>query len=95
MVTKNKHLSSSLDEFLSDEKILEGVEATAIKRVIAYQIQKEMAKKHLTKSMMAKRMNTSRAAVERLFDPENDSITLVTLNRVANALGKKLKVELV
>ena len=49
----------------------------------------------LTKTMMAKRMHTSRSAVERLFDPENDSATLITLNKAAAVLGKKLKVELV
>lgn len=95
MITKNKHIGSSFDEFLNDEGIKEEVEATAIKKVIAFQIKKEMGRKHLTKTTMAQRMHTSRSAVERLFDPENDSLTLVTLSRAATALGKRLKVELV
>ena len=95
MTTNNKHLGSNFDDFLSEEKLLGDIETIAIKRVIAFQIQKEMTKKHLTKTEMAQRMKTSRAAVERLFDPENDSVTLVTLNKAANALGKKLRVELV
>jgi DNA-binding Xre family transcriptional regulator len=54
-----------------------------------------MKHRHFTKTMMAKRMHTSRSALDRLFDPENESVTLVTLNKAASALGRKLKVELV
>ncbi|MBI5291473.1 MAG: XRE family transcriptional regulator [Chloroflexi bacterium] len=69
-------------------------EAVAVKRVIAFQIGREMQRRKLTKTAMAGRMNTSRAALERLLDPTNTSITLSTLERAALALGKKLKVEL-
>jgi len=62
--------------------------------VIAYQIAEEMKRNKLTKTEMANRMNTSRAALERLLDPDNASITLITLERAASGLGKKLKVEL-
>lgn len=89
-----KHIGSNFDDFLKEEKIYEQVQAAAIKRVIAYQIAEEMKKKNLTKTEMASRMKTSRAALERLLDPENASITLITLERAASALGKKLSVEL-
>ena len=89
-----KHIGSNFDDFLKEEKIYEQVQATAIKRVIAYQIAEEMKKKNLTKTEMASRMKTSRAALERLLDPENASITLITLERAASALGKKLTVQL-
>ena len=89
-----KHIGSNLDDFLKEEKIYEQVQAAAIKRVIAYQITEEMKKKNLTKTEMASRMKTSRAALERLLDPENASITLITLERAASALGKKLTVQL-
>jgi antitoxin HicB len=95
MVEKNKYLGSDFDDFLKEEGSLERTETSAIKRVISYQIKNAMHRKHLTKTSMAKRMQTSRSAVERLFDPHNESITLVTLNRAAVALGKRLKVELV
>ena len=95
MVAKNKSVGSSFDDFLSEEGILESSEAVAIKRVIAHQIEQAMKKKHLTKSVLAKKMNTSRSALERLFDPENKSVTLNTLNKAAAALGKKLEVQLV
>ena len=95
MNTKKTHVGSNFDNFLREEGILEQTEAVAIKRVIAHQIEEIMQGKKLTKTMMAKRMHTSRSAVERLFDPENDSATLITLNKAAAVLGKKLKVELV
>jgi len=54
-----------------------------------------MKRARLTKSEMAKRMQTSRAAVDRLLDPRNHSVTLSTLERAAAAVGKRLKMELV
>ena len=89
-----KHIGSNFDEFLRDEQLLDDVEATAIKRVIAFQIVQEMKRRKLTKMEMASRMKTSRAALERLLDPTNPSVTLSTLERAASALGKKLRVEL-
>jgi hypothetical protein len=89
-----KHIGSKFDDFLKEENLLEQVQAAAIKRVIAFQIEQEMKLKKLTKTEMASRMKTSRAALERLLDPDNASITLITLERAAAALGKKLKVEL-
>ncbi len=89
-----KHIGSKFDDFLKEEKLLEQVQVAAIKRVVVYQIAKEMKRNKLTKTEMANRMKTSRAALERLLDPDNGSITLSTLERAASALGKKLKVEL-
>ena len=89
-----KHIGSNFDDVLKEEKIYEQVQAVAIKRVIAYQIVEEMKNKKLSKTEMANRMKTSRAALERLLDPENASITLITLERAASALGKKLTVQL-
>jgi DNA-binding Xre family transcriptional regulator len=89
-----KHIGSNFDDFLKEENLYEQVQAVAIKRVVAYQIAEEMKKKNLTKTEMASRMKTSRAALDRLLDPENASITLITLERAASALGKKLTVQL-
>jgi len=89
-----KHIGSKFDDFLKEEKLLEQAQAAAIKRVIAFQIEQEMKLKKLTKTEMASRMRTSRAALERLLDPDNASVTLFTLERAASALGKKLKVEM-
>lgn len=89
-----KHIGSKFDDFLREEQLLDAVETTAVKRVIAFQIEREMKRRKLTKSEMASRMKTSRAALERLLDPANSSVTLSTLERAASALGKKLRVEL-
>ena len=91
---KKERLGSEFDDFLREEHFFEAAEATAAKRVIAFQIEKEMRRGRLTKSEMASRMKTSRPALERLLDPANPSVTLSALERAAAALGKKLKVEL-
>ena len=91
---KKERLGSELDDFLREEHLLEVSVATAAKRVIAFQIAREMRRRRLTKSQMASRMRTSRPALERLLDPANPSVTLSTLERAAAALGKRLKVEL-
>ena len=90
-----QHLGSSFDDFLAEEGLLAEVEATAIKRVIAYQIEQEMNKQGWTKTEMAKKMNTSRSSLDRLLDPQNASINLQTITKAASTLGKKLKIELV
>ncbi len=92
---KTEYLGSNFDDFLTEEGLLAEVEAIAIKRVIAYQVAELMKEKQLTKTAMAERMATSRAALERLLDPANESVTLQTLERAAIALGKRLRVEFV
>lgn len=91
---KKKSIGSNFDDFLREEKMLERAQSVAVKRVIAYQIAEEMKQLKLSKTEMADKMKTSRAALERLLDPSNSSVTLSTLERAASALGKKLKVEL-
>lgn len=90
---KNRHLGSNFDEFLRKEGVLADVEAVAIKRVVAFQVAQMMKKQRLSKTDMARRMKTSRSALDRLLDPENGSVTLQTLERAAQALGKRLRVE--
>ena len=89
-----KRVGGNFDDYLRDEHLLDIAEATSVKRVIAFQIAQEMKLRKLSKSAMASRMKTSRAALESLLDPVNPSVTISTLGRAAAALGKKLKVEL-
>lgn len=89
-----KHIGGDFDEFLRDEDLLEDAEAVAAKRVIAFQIAQEMERAHLSHSELARRMKTSRSAVERLLDPTNPSVTLSTLERAASAVGKRLTIQL-
>lgn len=93
-VMGQKHIGSDFDDFLRGEGLLEEAEAVAAKRVIAFQIAREMERAHISHSELARRMNTSRSSVERLLDPTNTSVTLVTLERAASAVGKRLKVQL-
>jgi hypothetical protein len=77
------------------ESILEETRALAIKETVAGQVQQAMAKENITKVEMARRMKTSRAALDRLLDPGNGAVTLQTLTRAAQAIGRGLRIELV
>jgi antitoxin HicB len=94
---KTRSLSEleSLDDFLREEGIAEEVTARAIKRVIALQLQEAMKERRLTRAAMAEQMETSRAQLARVLDPNEFNVTLDTLTRAAKVLGRSLKVELV
>jgi len=97
MVTKSKSnpIGSSFEDFLKEDGIYEKVTQSAIKSVLARQIQSLMEAEHITKTAMAERMNTSRAALNRLLDPEHDGVTLATLTKAANAMGRQLRFDLI
>lgn len=92
---KEEHLGSNLDDFLQEEELLADAEAVAVKRVLAFQLAQLMSEQQVSKLEMARRMNTSRTAVDRLLNPESEAATLTTLEKAASALGKRLHVELV
>ncbi len=94
-MSNNPHFGSSFDDFLAEERLYEQANATAVKRVLVWQIEQLMKDQDLSKAAMAKRMHTSRAALNRLLDPENESVTLQTLQRAAQSVGKHLRLELV
>jgi hypothetical protein len=89
-----KNIGSSFDEFLAEESLLQSSTAVALKRVIAWQIDQEMKAQKLTKTELAKRMHTSRAALNRLLDEHDASLTLTTLASAAAALGQKVNLQL-
>ncbi len=91
----NQYIGSNFDDFLAEEGLLIDAQAVAVKRVLAYQIEQLMMSQNLSKTVMARRMHTSRASLDRLLDPANPSVTLQTLERAASVLGKRLQVELV
>ncbi|MDY0320740.1 MAG: XRE family transcriptional regulator [Arcobacteraceae bacterium] len=91
---QNKHIGSDFDEFLREEGIYEEANDLAIKRVIAYQLELEMKAQKITKTKMAEMMNTSRAVVNRLLNPDNTSLTLNTLELATKVLGKKLNISI-
>jgi len=91
----DKNIGSSFDEFLAEDGLLEICEEQAIKEILAEQIRQAMESEGLNKADMARRMNTSRQALNRLLDPSNTGVTLHTMQRAAAAVGRKLNVELV
>ncbi|HEV3018186.1 MAG TPA: Fis family transcriptional regulator [Burkholderiaceae bacterium] len=92
---RNPYVGSDFDDFLKSEGIFDDVQAVAVKRVLAHQLQQSMRAKRLTKTAMAKRMGTTRAQLDRLLDPENPSATLASVVKAANAVGKRVKISLV
>lgn len=95
MKKSHPNRGSTLDSFLEEAGIRAEVDAAAIKRVVALEIEDEMRRKHISKSELARRMHTSRMAIDRLLDTSNGSVTLSTLGRAAIALGRQLRVRLV
>ena len=92
---KASPLGSSFDDFLHEQDLYDSTTLAAAKRVLAEQIRKTMEEQHLTKTMMAERMNTSRSSLDRLIDPENPNVTLQTLDKAAKALGRRISVALI
>lgn len=89
MIDKNK-LGSSFDSFLEEETLLQESEAVALKRVIAYALEEKMKADNISVNRLAKELETSRTAICRILDPENTSITLNTIEKVAKYLGKRI-----
>ena len=90
---KNPHLGSSLDSFLEEEGVRGEFEARAVRETIAFQLQQAMHDQAISKVQMAKMMQTSRAQLDRLLNPEQD-VTLSTLARAAAIVGRQIRVEL-
>lgn len=95
MAKKNIHVGSGFDDFLVEDGQLEAATAVAIKRVITWQFEQAMKLSGISKTTMAERMHTSRAALARLLDENDTGLTLDTLSRGAQALGYRVRVELV
>ena len=89
-----RNIGSDFDAFLEEEGLLEETTVRAVKRYIAFRLAERMSEARLSKSEMARRMDTSRSALERLLDPDNPSVTLQTLQSAVQALGGRLKIEL-
>ena len=92
---KNPHFGSSLEDFLAAEGILEEATEHAIKAVVAWQLKTKMDQQHITKAALARKLHTSRSQIDRVLDPNNDDVTVSTLRKAAEAVGQKLKLELV
>ena len=92
---KNKHNGSSFDDFLEDVGILAEAQAIAVARVLAWEVNQYLAENNTTKTAFAKMLDTSRMQVNRLVDPDDTSVNLNTMAKVAEAMGKKLELRFV
>lgn len=91
----NPHMGSALDGLLEEDGLLAETHAIAVKRALAWQVSQAMETEKLSKAAMARRMRTSRSSLDRFLDPDNPSVTLLTMDKIAAALGKRLRVEFV
>ena len=89
----NKHSGSNFDEFLEEEGILEELTVKAQKRLLSLQLADIMKESKISKAGLAEKLHTSRSQLDRILDPDNTTVTLETLERVAHAVGKRLRVE--
>jgi plasmid maintenance system antidote protein VapI len=94
MTTKNPHWGASVDAFLEEEGIREAAKTEAVTRVVAWQLTREMERQGMTKAVLAERMHTSRAQVDRILKAKGN-ITIETLQRAAALVGRELRLELV
>ena len=88
-----KHIGGNFDDFLDQEGVLVEAEAIAVKRVLVFQLEELMKEQRLTRAQLAKRMKTSRVSLDRLLDPDNTSVTFLTLLRATKALGRHVRIE--
>jgi transcriptional antiterminator len=94
MINKS-NLGTNFDIFLEEEELLQESEAVALKRVIAYALKQKMKDDNISVNHLAKELETSRTAICRILDPENTSITLSTIVKVAKYLGKGITLSFV
>src|SRR5260370_7022134 len=94
-MSENPNRGSSFEDVLKEEGILEASTTTAVKKVLAWQIEEAMRTQHLTKSAMAARMHTSRSQLERLLDPEKTGVSLETIQRAAAVVARKFRITLI
>ncbi len=95
MTKRNKHIGGLFEDWLKEEGIHESVQTASVKRVLAWQLEQAMMNLNLTKTEMARRMDTSRPQLDRLLDPDNNSVTLDSLTKAAHALGRQLRIDLI
>lgn len=94
-MARNKSRGSTLDDFLAQEGVLEEFQAKAVKEVVAWQLAEAMRERKLSKNQLAKQMHTSRTQVDRVLDPDAGNVTIETLQRAAELVGRRVKIELV
>jgi predicted XRE-type DNA-binding protein len=95
MTKKKGRIGSSFEDFLKEEGTHDETTATAVKRVLAWQLEQAMEEKQMSKNQMAKAMATSRSQLDRILDPDNERIQLDTVIKAARVLGREVRIDLV
>src|SRR5260370_19680171 len=92
MKSKFDHSGSTFDSFLEEEGIRDEVEAVALKRVIAWELEQAMRQQHKSKLAMARELHTSRTQLDRLLDPAYTAVSLSMIARAARVIGKRITI---
>ena len=87
--------ASSFEDFLKEQETYDETSATAVKRVLTWQMEMAMAKQQISKNQMAKAMKTSRSQLDRILDPDNERIQLDSLVKAAHVLDRAVRIDLV
>jgi antitoxin HicB len=95
MSERKGHVGETFEAYLREQGTLAETTAVAVKRILAWQLQQAMTEQQISKNQMAKAMKTSRSQLDRILDPDNDSIQLATLLHAARVLGRELRIELI
>ena len=95
MSPKNKHIGSDFDHFLEEEGILAQTQAEAVAKVVAWELKKFQTEQSITKVALAKALQTSRSGLDRLLDPQDTKVTLGSLAKVAQVMGKRMEIRFI
>ncbi len=93
MNLQNPHIGSSLDSLFDELGEVHELRLRAQKKVFVLAAQQRMAELRMSKNTLAKRMETSRPAIDRLLDPDNTSLTFASLGKAAEVLGLDFRIE--
>ena len=67
----------------------------ATKRMLTRQLAEEMRLRETTKTEIAIKIQTSRAQLDCLLDPEKIGVLVDTIQRAASVVGRQLRIELI
>jgi len=86
-------LGQNFDDFMIEQDLYDEAKELAAKKLIVFELKQEMEVQKLSKSKVARKMHTSRVAVDNILDPAYNT-SIGTLERFASVLGKRLHISL-
>ena len=82
-------LGQNFDDFMIEQGLYDEAKELAAKKLIAFELKHEMEAQNLSKSKVAKKMHTSRVAIDNILNPDHNT-SIGVLERFASVLGKRL-----